>query len=229
MTNYIIDVAYIAIALITVVIFAKRGFVESVFRYGKTLFAGYISYAVGPAVSNFIYEKYVYSGVYSRVYEKVNALLISAAERVDVESLIDNLPFIVKQFVNTDDLKSLYGDTMVNIEASAKSFSASASAPLSSVISNMTAYVLVFLTAVLVLSLLGKLLDLIFKLPVLRTVNSVLGLLLGVGAAFISLAAITYAIRVLTGFFGNILSLQTLSESSILFGVFDRIHFFDLH
>ena len=229
MTAYIFDIAYLAIALITIIVFAKRGFVESVFKYGKTLFAGIIAYAFGPVISNLVYENYVYNRIFPWVSGKVSALIGSAAEKVDVDALIDNLPFVVKQFVNPEDIKNIYGETLSNIELSAQSFSSSVSEPLSRVISNMIGYVLVFLAAVLVLVIVGKLLSLIFKLPVLKTVNSVLGLLLGIAASFLLLAAITYAVSVVIGFFGDTLSLQTMAESSKLFGLFDKIHFFELH
>ena len=229
MINYIIDMAYAVIVLITVVVFVKRGFIESVFKYGKTLFAGVIAYAVGPVVSKLIYEKYVYNGIYSWVLGKVNALLGSTVDKVDVDTLSEHLPVIVQQFIRPEDIKSVYGETVTTIEVSAQSFSSSVSVPLSSVISNMIGYVLVFLAAVLLLSICGKLLDFLFKLPVLKTVNSILGLLLGIGAAFLLLSAITYGISVLIGFFGDILSLQTLSENSYMFGFFDKIQFFNLH
>lgn len=229
MMKYAIDLIYVIIAVVTIVIFTKRGFVESVFKYGRTIVASIISYAVGPFVSSVIYKCFMFDGIYYWVLDKIRIILHAAEERIDVDSLIDGLPFIVKQLLDPDEIKAIYGETMANIEQSALSFSATVSAPLANMLSNMIAYVLVFLVALILLFIFGKILDLIVHLPILRTINSVLGFAVGVGATFLLLAAITYFISFITELFGDILSLQKLAENSHLFGVFDDIHFFDLH
>jgi uncharacterized protein YacL len=152
----------------------------------------------------------------------------SAADKVEVSSIIDRLPLIVKQFLNPSDLEAKFGDTITNVEQSAQEFAAAVSEPISGVISNLIAYILVFLAALLALLIFGKLLDLIVKLPILSTINTVLGFILGICSAILLLAIITYALSLITRSFGDVLSLETLSSSSYLFGFFDRMHLFDL-
>ena len=229
MVKYAVDLVYVIIAVITIVIFTKRGFVESIFRYGRTIVASMISYAVGPFVSSIIYKYFMFDGIYSWVLDKIRIVLHAAEERIDVDSLIEGLPFIVKQLINPDEIKAIYGETMANIEQSALSFSATVSAPLANMLSNMIAYVLVFLVALILLFIFGKILDLIVHLPILRAINSVLGFVVGVGATFLLLAAITYVISFILKLFGDVFSLQMLTGNSHLFKWFDEIHFFDLH
>ena len=228
MAKYLLDLIYVAVAILTVFIFTKRGFVESVFKYGRTLMAGILTFLLGPVVGDIIYEKFVYNSVYGFVSDKMGQIVNSAADKVDVNSIIDGLPLLVKQFLNPSDLEAKFGNTITNIEQSAQEFAGAVSEPISNVISNLIAYIIVFLVSLLILLVFGKLLDLIVKLPILNTINTVLGFILGVGSAFLLLAIITYALSLIIRAFGDILSLQTLSSSSYLFGLFDRLHLFDL-
>ena len=229
MTKYIVDLAYLLILIITVAIYTKRGFVESVFKHGRRLFAGIIAYAFGPAVSAVVYDNFMFNRIYYWVWDKMQVILHAAEEYLDVGSLIDGLPFAVKQFINPEEIKSIYGETMANIDKSAQSFAETVSSPLANVLSNMIAYVLVFLVALLVLFVFGKLLDLIVNLPILRTINRILGFLTGAGAAFLLLAAVTYVISFIIGLFGDVLSLQSLTEVSDFYNFFHELQFFNLH
>ena len=228
MIKYLVDLIYIALAVITILVFTKRGFVESVFKYGRSIMAGILTFIFGPLVGEVVYAKFVYNGVHGWVSEKLSNFLHSAAEKVDVDAMIEELPFLVKQFLNPDELKAKFGETVTDIEASAQEFAATVAAPLSKAISNLIAYVIVFLIALLVLLIFGKILDLVVQLPILKTINTVLGFIVGIGAAILLLASVTYVLSLIISFFGDILSLQTLSSTSALFGWFDRLHLFDL-
>ena len=228
MIKYLVDLIYIAFAVITVWVFTKRGFVESVFKYGHSIMAGILTFVFGPMVGEVIYAKFVYNGIHGWVSEKTSLLLHSAADKVDVDAVIEELPFIVKQFLNPDEIKAKFGETITDIEMSAQEFAAAVSEPISGVISNLIAYVIVFLVAVLVLLIFGKLLDLIVQLPILRTVNTALGFIVGIGAAILALSTVTYVLSLIISVFGDVLSLQTLSSTSVLFGFFDKLHLFDL-
>lgn len=228
MIKYLVDLVYIALAVITVLVFTKRGFVESVFKYGRSIMAGILTFIFGPVVGEVIYAKFVYNGVHGWVSGKLSQLLHSAADKVDVDAMIEELPFLVKQFLNPDDIKARFGDTITDIELSVQEFAATVAEPLSNAISNLIAYVVVFLAALLLLMIFGKVLNLIVQLPILRTINTVLGFIVGVGAAVLLLASITYVLSLIISVFGDILSLQTLSSTSFLFGLFDKLHLFNL-
>lgn len=228
-TKYLIDGIYLILAVVTVIIFTKRGFIESVFRFGRIITAGIVSYFLGPRVSDMIYENLIYDRILIWVTEHVESALTSTAQTMDIEGMIDSLPFLVKQLIDADAIREKYGSTVSNFHDVAVDFAATVSDPISSLLSNLIAYVAVFLVALLVLFILFKILDAIFKLPLLNVINKLLGFFLGLVAAALLLAAITYVLGVLVGIFGSTSMLNHLVEVSTFFRVFNNeISIFDL-
>ncbi len=226
--THVIDLVYVILAVITVAVFTKRGFIDSAFRFGRTIFAGIICYLVGPHVSAILYEKWVYGGILSWVSEKVAEFLRAAADSVDVEGMIDSLPFFVRQLTDKEQLVEKYKNTAAGMETLAEDFSRTVSQPLASLLSNLVAYVLVFLMAMLLLFVLFKVLDLIFKLPILNAINKCLGFVLGVFSAGLFLAGFTYILGVLVGVLGSASSLKYLIQVSEMFRFFNRLSIFNL-
>lgn len=200
--KYLVDAIYLLIAAIVVIIFAKRGFFESVFRFGRHIAAGLISYFVGPTVSGFISSKWIYDGIFNVVSRNVEMFLVNTAESFDLASLVDSLPFLVRQFVDPAVLEEKYGAVIDNFGTVADDFAASVATPLASILSNLIAYVAVYFAAMLLLWVVFKVLNGIFKLPILNVINSVLGAILGVVTAILLLAVLTWILSFMSGVIG---------------------------
>lgn len=227
--QYVIDALYVVLAVITVVVFTKRGFIESVFRSGRMIAAAILAYFFGPRLSAVIYERWIYQGITGWVTEKIEDVLQSTAEAVNVDGMIESLPFLVKQLIDADAIKEKYSVEGSSIEAIAADFSANVSQPLSSLLSNLIAYTVIFLVSLLALWIVFKILDGIFKLPVLNAINKTLGFILGVVAAGLLMAAFTYVLGILVGIFGSTSMLKELVELSHFFRIFNsEISIFEL-
>ena len=218
--QYLVDAIYLLIAVIVIVVFAKRGFFESVFRFGRHIAAGLISYFVGPTVSAFISSKWIYNGIFNVVSNSVEAFLVNTAESFDLASLVDSLPFLVKQFVDPAALEEKYGAVIENFGVVADDFAASVATPLSNILSNLIAYAIVYVAALLVLWVVFKILNGVFKLPVLKTVNGVLGALLGVVTSILVLAVLTWILTFVLGIVGFETPFAQYVGSSRLFTFF---------
>ena len=226
--EYAIDILYLIAIVVIIAVFAKRGFIQSLFKYGKSIVAVIAALSFGPSVGNIIFDKFVFDRVNNWVIDKSNAALSAAAGTLEVNQLIEELPFLVKQFVSPDKIKSEYGETVSTVGESIPDFAESLATPIANVVSNLLAYILVFICAIIVLWLLGKLLDLITRLPIVGGVNTFLGALLGAIAAFLVLSLVTYVISLIIGLVGNVETLESMAESSYLFGLFSRIKIFNL-
>ncbi len=224
--NYVIDLVYVALAVITLIVFYKRGFIDSVFRFGRVIFAGILAYLIGPSVGEWLKTKYIYGWINDWVSEKVSSFLNNTAGAVDIGGLIDQLPFLVRQLVNKEELVEKYsGEALENV---ASDFAQSAAQPLASLLSNLIAYIAVYFLALLVLFLVFKALDLLSKLPVLNAINKILGLIFGAIAAFLLLALVTYILGIFVGIIGSANQLTELVASSRLFRFFNGISLFNL-
>ena len=227
--KYAIDGAYVILAIVTVAVFTKRGFIASVFRFGRPITSAILAYFFGPRVSEIIYERFVYRGILGWVSARVEKALTATAEALDIDGVIDSLPFLVKQLIDADALKEKYGMESGGLQIMASEFAETVSHPLASLLSNLLAYAAVYFVAMLVLLVLFKILDGLFKLPILTGINKTLGALLGILAACFLLAAITYILGVLVGVFGSASMLNQLVETSSLFRLFNNeISIYDL-
>ncbi len=227
--NYAVDIFYILTALIIVILFAYRGFFSSIFHFGRYIAAAILTYSFGPVLSRFLYQKWIFSWIAVPVAQRVENFLNNTVGRVDIEGLVESLPALVKKFADTDALSAKYGAAVDSFHTVAEDFSATVASPLASLISNVLAYLAVFFVSVLLLKLLFFLLDKFFdSIPLLNAINHILGTLLGVLAAFLALAGITWLLGVLIGLLGGNEWLASLAERSRLFGFFQNLNFFNL-
>ena len=228
MYSWLIDILFLVIAIVTIRVYTKCGFVKSVFMHGRALVAGILTFTFGPTVSAFIRDKFIYNGVYNWVCAKVNSLIASATGEVDVDGLVESLPFLVRQFVDPATLKEQYGHSLENLEHSAQAFSETVATPVAGILSNLLSYIAVFFVATLVLIVLGFLLDLLTQLPIIHGINCFLGCVLGFFAAFVWLSLLTYVISLAVSLFSSVTALQTVMDGSLLFRYFHEVQLFKL-
>lgn len=226
--KYAIDLLYLLVAVIVIITFTERGFIKSLFRSGRLVFAGLICYLAGPSVGTLLYDRWIYNGIFSWVFARVDTFLHNAAAAVNFDGMLDSLPALVKQLVDVEALRESYRLSEGDLLEMANNFSAAAAKPFASLISNLLAYVIVFIVAMVLLFILFKVLDVIFSLPILSTINRVLGFVFGVLAATFLLAAISYLLGLVVGVFGSSDALAALTNSSFCFRLFDRIAIFSL-
>lgn len=169
--NYVLDGALLLVIALTIYVYYKRGFVKAVLGFGKTLLSYICAVAFGRIVGGYLAERFFDENITNIVYntlekhnmgdqlEKVPESLRVVAEKcgVDVDSLISNAS----------------GQEWIQ-EASTRIGIA-----ISSVVSVLAGYVLVFVVAYLVFLLGAFILEALVELPVLRSLNHLLGLCLG--------------------------------------------------
>ena len=227
--NYAVDILYILLAVVIVILFACKGFFSAVFHFGRYIAAAMITYTFGPMLSRFLYQKWIFSWIAVPVAEKVENFLNNTVGNVDIESLVESLPALVKKFADVEALSAKYGTAVDSFHAVAEDFSATVASPLASLLSNAIAYLVIFFVSVLLLKLLFFLLDKFFDaIPLLKAINHFLGTLLGVLTAFLVLAALTWLVGLLISLLGDNEWLLHLAENSRLFGFFQNLNFFNL-
>lgn len=224
----VVDVLYLLAALAVIVLFAKRGFFDAVFRFGRYIAAAMLTYAFGPMLSHFLYEKWIFNWIATPVAARVEAFLQNTVGSVDIDGVIRAVPAFVRRFADTAELKEKYSAKVNSFGGVAEDFSASVSAPIAGLLSNLLAYVAVFFVSLLLLKLLSVLLNKLFKAPGLNVVNSILGALLGVLAAYLTLVGVTWLLGMLIGLFGSGETLVRFTESTRIFAFFQNSNFLNL-
>ncbi len=185
----------LAIFALCIILGWKRGFVRIVFSLAATVIALILTLILCPITINVLKSQ---GGVYDKIYKGVDSFIdldeaykkVAASDDADKQTLEEKLdtmmeniglPSIIrKSVVESDIVQNLSGEK-------GEEFQKNELAKLETVIcENLTAttinalgFIITLLIVIIVLFILGKTLDLLAKLPLLKQVNAWLGILVG--------------------------------------------------
>ena len=197
----VIDIILIAIAALIVFRCWKNGFVKSVIGFVCDAVAVVAAYALTPTVSEILCER-VFLG---KVSDAIDATVRSAAESeagVNVGRFLTEIPAALagtleKYNVSDEALRDFVAkDLSETGEGAVRSVSEFIARPTSRLLSNAVAFILIFVAALIVLRIVSALILLIFKAPVIKTVDRTAGLALGVVNALLVLFVLSLAAAV---------------------------------
>ncbi len=210
--HFILDLVLLLVGASIVIACYKKGFFKSVIQFFKTILAFLTAYFLGGSVARWICEKWISGAVRDRIYPKISEIYQNTADSFGADQVLSAVP----DFLVSDTLKEQLSAVEGNGEEMVSSMTDIISDPVASVISNAIGYIGVFLLSLVALWLIAMLLDgLIDKLPLIGTLNRVLGLLLGLMIATAVLLVVSsllklifvnspiYTESILTRFFGE--------------------------
>lgn len=183
--SMILDLVIIVIAIITVVTAAKRGFVKSVARIATAGISFFAAYNFSGRLGSIIYDKFLIGKFTDDVENTVNNLLVKAGENFNIAKLFEDMPeafteLLEKFGIDVETLIAKYGDITSGTSENVTDLSQSIASPVANATSVAIAFVGIFILSLITVSLAFKLIDLLCKLPVLKTANGLLGGLSGV-------------------------------------------------
>lgn len=187
--SLIFDIVIIVICALTIFIGAKKGFVKSVMHLGSNIASLFTAYAFYPKLSVFIKDTYLQKALSEGIASTIKALSSSGAGEntvtYDLSKLFADMPEAFTQILNRyntgyPELQAVYGNSSSVTEPIVDSLANAISSSVAGVLSNIAAFTLIYLSAMLALTIITLILDAIFKLPVLKTANTFLGTVFGV-------------------------------------------------
>ncbi len=203
-----------AIILFTAVVMiwsgAHKGFIRSVMGFFGVIVAAIAAYAYTPVFSAYIKETFLLKPITDGIHETLKSFsydintdlynLDRLAEDIDHSfiGLLERYNVAVDSF-----LENIRGMTACS-EGVVRGFAEEIAAPTASIISSTIAFIVLFVGIALVISILSSLLDFLFNLPVLKTANTLLGLLFGVAEAAFSVIVLASVLSVLVTGLGSI-------------------------
>ena len=150
----------------------------------------FLAYAFTPAVSQYIHDSEWIENVSDSIGDTIKSLSRNDEGTFNLEKMFQDMPDAFQQIIDryNADERTLSQTAPVHPQAeesAVDTLSEMIAAPVVNVISDILAFLLIFIASVIVLKLLTWILDLIFQLPVLKTANTFLGLLVGVVIALV--------------------------------------------
>ena len=188
----------------------SRGFVRSVMGLisaGASLFA---AYAYTPVLAAYIKDKYLVEKIAGGIDETLRSLAFdTTTDLYDLDRLAADLP---EPFVGILDRYNIniveFAEKLRGItgcdENVVHSFAEEIAAPTSEILASVISFIVIFIGVFIVLSILTSLLDVIFRLPVLKSANMFLGFIFGCAEAAVVAFVLAVLLSVLVTALGSI-------------------------
>lgn len=223
-----IDVFLCIVILLAVISGVTKGFVRSVMNI-LTFAAAFVC---GWLFTAPLSEYYLNTVFMSRVSETVESAINSIlSPNISLDSLFADKPAAFtsitdRYFTDFGTLSQYYSDAVSEGSDSITSGIARyIASPVAQMISNVLAFITIFIGVVVVLKITAFILDLIFRLPGLNALNRIAGFVFGgvcgVMYAWIFAIIITSAAPALTALFPDTFT-QSATENSLLLGIFTK-------
>ncbi len=202
--QYIIDIVLLAVFVLIIVRSAKKGFGKIVLDLLATVLSFAAAYLFSRPAAEFLYEKIVKKMIENSIAEKLGeSSAVSSLKQV--QEVVAGLPDAIVAFsksmgVGVDKL----ADSLTKADISAGNIAAVVTEtvirPVVILIMGAVCALLIFIVASIVFGLLTRLLNKVFKLPVLKSANKALGAALGVLKGIIFVLVICTLLYYLGGF-----------------------------
>ncbi len=181
--SFVYDIFMIIIGVFIVVGCWRKGFVKSVMSLLSLIIATFTAYAFTPSLSEYINEHFIKSRISGTLYDSISGYF-SDFSLDKVGEIIKNITNTITRYgSNSEGVSSVITTASENGASgtdAAKSVADFIATPVSTTISNIIAFTLIFFAALILLSFVTFIVDKIFKLPVLDSANKLLGLIFGI-------------------------------------------------
>ena len=189
--GFFVDIAVLIILISFTVIGYRKGFIKSVMGLVSLALSIIIAINFYTFAASFINEHIVGPHFSKITAEEFSSLMNGGTETISPEKIFEDNPDSLEKLLNKFgvELESVTDFYETNIKPTVGAFETDKIADKLSgfvvesttdVVSNIIGFILTFLAALIVFNLLLKLLDLLFKLPVLKFTNKLFGAILGV-------------------------------------------------
>ena len=188
--SLIFDGIILLVAVIAIAMGAKRGFVKSVMGIFILIAALFLAYAFTPTVSPYIEETAFIESISEGISETISSLAKNGEDSFDLVKLFRDMPESFQTILERYGVSADALEQAINPQPNANGERVQALAdmiagPVAKAISGVLAFLLIFIVSLILLKILMWVLDLIFHLPVLKTANTVLGLVVGIISALV--------------------------------------------
>lgn len=202
----------IAIDIILVVIFAafvftavRKGFVLSLLEFGAVILAVLLAYNFSPKVAEAAYDGFArevtINVIETQIEEKISLSETATQSQVFLESIPDYVVSVAEfAGLSIDDIKNSIATSEFTSENIATELVDKIAQPIILGVLTAVSFVVLAIVLMFVLKLLARVIAKVFRLPIIKTLNKLLG---GVLGACKGLAVIMFICTVLTIFFAS--------------------------
>lgn len=227
--NFLIDIFLAAVAVLIIIAGYRNGFVKSVLSLATTIVALVVACAFTPYLSDAICDGFLLEKVSGGI-ESTVASVAKSGDGYDFDALFTDTPEIMTQVlerygVSEDSLEKFVSDMTETGSEAVSRVSTFIATPVVREISSVASFIVIFLVSYIILKIVSRLIELLFKAPVLKGADRLAGIIFGVVNAAIVLWALSLVISlgvvalgsVAPGWFG-----EDVLENSYIMKIFSK-------
>ena len=227
--QYIIDIIILVLLLLSVYLGYKRGFVKTVFSCLSVVCAIIAASWFGPYVGEFIRTTPVYETVGEGVEEKINDYLDEMLEEgiiqaEDLEVSLSKLPIAegLERFGMCDGFSEIIKKALESGTINVKGVLADEICDkVMLFLADAVGVLIVFIVSLILLKLLCAVVDGVVKLPLLNSLNKILGLVAGLILGVLSIFILCMIVEILAPYVPeNPIVYPGLDKDTVLYGLF---------
>lgn len=243
--SLIVDLIFIAIILFCIISGVKKGFIRSVMNLVTFAAAFICAWQFTPYLADYYSERIFIPSITEKVSALITSIINNGSGTLGLDNLFADKPEafidITRRFgSDLPSLENYYGgQTAVDSFNLTEKISAFIATPVAKSISSVLAFITIFAGVTLLFIIATFVLDAIFKLPILSTLNRFLGLLLGLVCGALNVWVISLVIEALAGSLAAVYPDYfnvSIANNSVLFNIFREYnpirmfgHYFDFN
>ncbi len=203
-----IDAILIFAAALCIWAGARRGFVKSVMGLVSTLVSFFAAYAFSPSLAGWIGERFFRESITAGVRDKLHSLAFdTATDLFNFDRLLADKPdsflqMLKRCHIDLSGIEQFMKGVTQAGENGLDDLAERISDPAVSALSHVIAFAVIFIGVSIVMIILTLLIDLIFRLPVLRSANIFLGVLVGIVEAVVLTSMLALILNGLVRYLG---------------------------
>lgn len=230
--SIILDIIIVAIIALTVYFAAKNGFVKTAISAVSFILAVALTAMFASPLADFLKETSVAETVESATETAITDVLLETSLGVDglLEGKSEDFNKLVAVTgMSLDELGDWYHENIADSKKGEAVLASRIAEPITDITATAIAVLILFIGTQLALSIIARALDLVAKLPLLRTANKALGILLGAVLALLRVCLFSFVMGVLidnSAFLDNGFLSNLDAEKTLLFKFFKDIDIF---
>lgn len=194
----VLDILFVVLAAFFIGLGIHRGFIKSLIRSAKVLLSFVLAYFLGDKLGLLFKNGFIGNWVYDSVYRNVDEVYQNTASAMNADELLSHFPNVAA----TDEVRQTIAEATSSETGTSlvETVSSAISDPISTAISNVLGYLLVFVLALVGLSVAAWLLSAVIeRIAFLGLANRILGGVWGALTGALILFVLASVIKLLFG------------------------------
>lgn len=191
----ILDIFFLAFAVLTIFIAKKKGFVLTLLDFAAFFLAVFLAIPVSGWLAEGVYNTFISQSVVTALESQLPSAASSAEIAAQVNAVLSDFPDFVTAYassigIDISEISRQVSAAGASAGSLAQTVEANIVAPIVTAVCKAIIFVILLIIFVILLKIAARLINQFFKLPVLKTLNGTLGAVLGVLKAAVGIVII---------------------------------------